>query len=245
MDALLGFLFLAGALSFMISTVAGGGGALMLLPVVNGIVGVSATAPVVQLGAFIGRPARLILFWKDIHWPVVWYYVPTALAGSILGAWLFTQLHWEWLKVILAIFLISTIFQYRFGRKKQSFPVSIQHFIPLGFVVALVSTIAGGAGPVLNPFYLNYGLEKEALIATKTANSFLVGIVQIGSYSFFGALGGELWAYGLALGLGATIGNILGKRLLKRITNQRFRQFVILAMVVSGVVMLVQVFMQR
>ena len=65
MDSALIFLFLAGAASFMISTVAGGGGALMLLPVTSALIGVGSTAPVVQLGAFIGRPARMLLFWKD------------------------------------------------------------------------------------------------------------------------------------------------------------------------------------
>jgi hypothetical protein len=228
----------------MISTVAGGGGALMVLPVTSALIGVGSTAPVVQLGAFIGRPARLILFWKHIHWPVAWYYLPAAIIASILGAWLFVQIRWEGLKIILALFLISTVFQYRFGQKARSFHMKRWYFIPVGFLVVLVSTIAGGAGPLLNPFYLNYGLEKEALIATKTANSFFVGIVQIGSYSFFGALHSDLWLYGLALGLGATLGNIIGKRLLTRMTNKQFRQVVILAMVISGVVMLVDVLLK-
>lgn len=84
------------------------------------------------------------------------------------------------------------------------------YFIPLGSSVSILGTIIGALGPVLNPFYLNSGLDKEDLIATKTANSFFRGIAQ-SSYSFFGLLDKELWVYGIFLGLGATAGNIIGK----------------------------------
>jgi uncharacterized membrane protein YfcA len=60
-------------------------------------------------------------------------------------------------------------------------------FIPLGFFVEIFSSLIGATGPVLNPFYLNYGLEKEKMIATKTINSFLIDLVQISSYTILGS----------------------------------------------------------
>jgi uncharacterized membrane protein YfcA len=110
----------------------------------------------------------------------------------------------------------------------------------MGFIIALISTVVGATGAVLNPFYLNYGLEKEYLIGTKTANSFFVGIVQVGSYAFFSALHPPLWGYGVALGLGAAAGNFFGKRMLARMSSKRFRIWVIWAMVASGGVMLIR-----
>ncbi|WP_420578440.1 TSUP family transporter [Ekhidna sp.] len=98
----------------------------------------------------------------------------------------------------------------------------------------------GALGPVLNPFYLNAGLDKEALIATKTANSFFLGIAQISSYTFFGLLTAENWIYGITLGLGATLGSIIGKGYLKKMKSEQFRLFVILAMVLSGIVMIIR-----
>lgn len=233
-------LFVSGFGAFSISTITGGGAALMLLPVTSSLIGVNSMAPVVNLGTFIGRPVRLVLFWKAIDWKVCWYYVPSALIGAFLGAWLFASMRLVWLQYLLAFFLISTIFQYRFGRSKRSFRVQLWHFIPLGFGVALISTMVGATGAVLNPFYLNYGLQKEHLIGTKTANSFFVGIMQIGSYSFFSALHPPLWAYGLALGLGAAAGNFFGKRLLSKMTEKSFRIWVIWAMVASGLIMLIR-----
>ncbi|MGN6541492.1 MAG: sulfite exporter TauE/SafE family protein [Ginsengibacter sp.] len=233
-------IFLAAAVAYIISTLSGGGGSLLLVPVINFLIGVKATAPVINLGNLIGQPVRIILFWKYINWKITLYYVPSAIAGAVLSAWVFSSLKLEWLQIVVGLFLISTIFQYRFGKKERSFKMSLKGFIPLGFFVAFFSTLIGATGPVLNPFYLNYGLEKEPMIATKTMNSFFVGLVQISSYTALGSLHGKLWFYGIALGLGASLGNWIGKRFLKKVSGNTFRIFVILIMVISGVIMIVK-----
>lgn len=231
-------LFLMGIVAFVISTISGGGGALILVPVLNWIIGTAQTAPVLNLGTFIGRPSRLILFWKYINWKIFWYYVPAALLGAWIAAYLFSKFNVAWLQLFVGLFLVSTIFQYRFGKKERSFLMKRWYFIPLGFLVSILGTIIGALGPVLNPFYLNIGLDKEELIATKTANSFFLGLAQIGSYSFFGLLYAELWIYGIALGLGATLGNILGKRYLAKMKSSTFRKFLIALMVISGLIII-------
>ena len=106
----------------------------------------------------------------------------------------------------------------------------------------MIGTFTGGMGPILNPFLLNAGIEKESLVGTKAAQAFFLGIAQIGSYTFFGLLTPELWVYGIALGLGATLGNFIGKELLKRMSKLAFRKWVIAIMVISGLVLLVKAF---
>jgi uncharacterized membrane protein YfcA len=113
-------------------------------------------------------------------------------------------------------------------------------FIPIGFFVEFLSTLIGAVGPVLNPFYLNYGLEKEKMIATKTVNSLFIGLVQISSYTALGSLKGNLWLYGIILGLGASLGNWIGKRFLKKISRKVFRKWVVAMMVISGVFMIIK-----
>ena len=231
-------LFLLGIGAFILSTISGGGGSLVLVPVLNWVIGVSNTAPVLNLGALLGRPSRLIIFWKHIHWRVCLFYIPSAVAGSILASWLFSSFKVEWLQILVGIFLISTVWQYRFGKKAKSFSVRLWHFVPLGLLTSILGTIIGALGPVLNPFYLNLGLDKEDLVATKTANSFFMGISQISSYTFFGLLQGEYWIYGISLGIGATIGNIIGKKYLARMKSSTFRKFTVGLMVISGVLLI-------
>lgn len=232
------WLALAGFIAFVISTVAGGGGSLVLVPILSFLIGAQAVAPVVSLGTMIQRPVRLALFWKSIHWDVVKYYVPAAAVGGFLGAYAFSNTRAEWLQIILGLFLISTIFQYRFGEEERSFVVKNWYFIPLGFGVSFLSGLIGATGPVLNPFYLNAGIEKQDMVGTKTANSFLVGLVKIGTYTLFGSLHGELWLYGIIIGIAAGVASYVGKQILGEISSKTFRYFVIAIMIVSGMVMI-------
>ena len=227
--------FFAGMGAYIISVISGGGGSLLLIPAINFMFGPKVVAPIINLGDLIGRPSRLIIFWKHIRWDVVKWYAPAAVTGVLLAGWLFTKVDASWFQVIIGVFLVSTVFQYRFGKKERTFEMRKWYWLPLGVGVATISTIVGALGPVLNPFYLNAGILKEEMIATKTANSFFMGVVQIGTYSFLGALYGDLWFLGIVLGLGATAGNLVGKKLLG---NMTFRKYVLAIMAISGAYMI-------
>ena len=233
-------LFFLGAATFTLSTISGGGGAMMQIPILNFLIGTSQSAPVINLGAFISRPARIALFWKYINWKVFWYFVPSAMIGALLAAWWFSEVKIYWIQIIVGVFLVSTVFQYRFGKKRRSFNVKFWHFIPLGFFISIVGTFTGGMGPILNPFLLNIGIDKEELVGTKGAQSFFLGLSQISGYMFFGLLSPKLWAYGIALGLGASLGNYFGKLILKRMSKLSFRRWVIAVMVISGLVLIIK-----
>lgn len=233
-------LFFAGMVAFIISTISGGGGAILLIPTTSWMIGAAVTPPVVNLATLISNASRLYLFWNDIDWSLTKYYVPSAIVGAWLAALVFSRLDANWIQLLVGVFLVSTIFQYKFGKVAKTFDMPKAGFIPLGFIIAFMSTLVGGLGPILNPFYMNAGLEKENLIATKTANSFFVGIVQIGSYSFFGIFTVKLWVYGLVLGLGAVIGNIIGKRFLAGMSISQFRIMLLILMVISGVIMIIR-----
>ncbi len=140
---LLGLFFL-GASTFTLSTISGGGGAMMQIPVLNFLIGASQTAPVINLGAFISRPARILIFWKHIVWKVFWYFVPAAMVGALLATWMFSEVKIYWIQLFVGLFLVSTFFQYRFGKKERSFDIKLWYFIPLGFFISVIGTFTGG-----------------------------------------------------------------------------------------------------
>lgn len=235
-------LFGVGLIAFALSTIAGGGGALIAVTALGAILPANKIAPVVQLGNFLGRPSRVWIFRKFIRWDIVKWYVPFAMIGAFVGAYFFTLLNAEWILPVIALFLISTPLQFRFGKRKRAFKMSVYAFAPLGMVISFVSSIVGATGMVLNPFYLNFGVTKEELIATKAINSFIVGLVQVSTYASFGLLGGKYFYFGLSIGVGAIFGNLIGKHWLSKISDKRFLQLVILVMFISGCVMLIQFF---
>lgn len=233
----------AGYVAWLVGILSGGGGALLLIPVLTWAIGPRAVAPVIALVTLFDAPVRLRLFWRHVRWEVVRRYLPGAMAGAVLGTFAFdriaeTQAHV--LKVLVALFLISTVLQYSFGKRERSFAMPLWAFTPIGFVVAVVSGVIGEAGPVLNPFYLNYGVEKEELIGTKSFNSIGMQTTKLAGYFAFGALLGEFLIYGVVIGLAAAAASWTGKRLLGRMEGRRFRQLVIGLMVVTGCLMLWQ-----
>ena len=140
-------LFLAGMVAFIISTISGGGGALLLIPVTSALIGPAATPPVINLGYLISRPFRLYLFWHHIDWSLIKYYVPSAIVGAWIAALLFSRLNGSWIQLLVGAFLISTVFQYRFGKVEKSFDMPKLGFVPLGFFTAFISTLVGGLRP--------------------------------------------------------------------------------------------------
>lgn len=231
-------LFLLGFVAFTFSTLAGGGGALLLVSTTPYLIGMDRVVQSVQLANFLGRPSRIALFWKHVHWNVVAWYVPAAWIGAWLGVKLFVSLDVRWIALIVGLFLLTTPLQFRLGRSRRSFPMKLWFFAPLGLLIAAVSSMTGATGAVLNVFYFNYGLSKESLVGTKAANSFFVAIVQLLAYQHYGAWGENIWKYGLLIGAGALLGNIAGKRLLRDFSDQNFRKLALVVMFISGLILL-------
>ena len=98
--------------------------------------------------------------------------------------------------------------------------------------------LSAASAPLLNPFYLNYGLVKENMIATKSAHVLVVHVVKMVTYGAFGALTMPHLGYGLVIGLAAAPGNWLGQQALQKISDQQFRQFVIALVTISGLLIL-------
>ena len=84
-------LFAAGFVSWAISTLAAGGGSVLIVAAIAAILRGQAIAPVVTMTSVLASPARMILLWRWIDWRVVRWYLPGATAGAVLGGWLFAR----------------------------------------------------------------------------------------------------------------------------------------------------------
>ncbi|MEH6617770.1 MAG: sulfite exporter TauE/SafE family protein [Porticoccus sp.] len=235
-------LFIGGAIAWFISTVAAGGAAMLMIPVLSLMLGPQVVAPAISLGAFLANPSRAWLFRTHINWPVSCWLIPGSLAGAVIGAWAFTQISAQWIQIVLGLFLISTVFQYQFGKSKRSFVMRRRWFFPLGLSVSFISGVVGGSGPVHNPFMLNYGLEKEQLVATKAINSLVMQLTKLIAYTGFGAMTLEIGTYGLVIGIGGAIGAWIASHHLKNINPGRFRIYTLILMPICGVLLLSKAF---
>jgi len=235
-------IFLSGTVAWVISTAAAGGAAILLIPVIGFLLGAQLVPPVISIASIIANPSRVFFFYPFIDWKVIRYLMPGSLLGAALGAWSFTQINIELVQIILGIFLITYVFQYKFSKSKLHFHMQRRWFFPLGTTASFLSGLVGATGPILNPFMLSYGLEKEQMVATKSLNSLVMQLTKLTTYSVFGALSWEAGIYGVLLGVGAVLGVYIARKHLLNIHLERFRNYTLAIMAISGVLMLVKAF---
>ena len=279
--------------AWIVSTLAGGGSPFILIPLVNLLMGAAAVPPVITIGMFFGNAHRVLLFWRDIDWVLTAWYAPGAIAGAVLGAYTFTQIHFVWLQIVISIFLIVSAVLFELEKSpeknvtedkvkniklidnsqeleeieelieinqlgelselsdleqsellpkevKPPFQLKAWHIMPAGFLKAYVSGLVGTTGPVLNPFYLRYGLVKEKMLATKATHMTIIHLVKIVTYGALAAISKEQLIAGLAIGLSAIPANLVGKYILSRMSPHQFRQVVLAFMAIGGSWMLWQ-----
>ncbi|MFP4133971.1 MAG: sulfite exporter TauE/SafE family protein [Halothece sp.] len=221
-------------IGWFLSSLAGGGSPLILIPVMSLFLEASVIPPIITIGMLFGNGQRVALYWQEIDLELTRWYLPGAILGAIAGVFLFTKLQLEWLALLLGLLLITSIFSYRLAEKLPIFKVKKWFFLPAGFIYAFLSGFMGSTGPLLNPLYLNYGLEKEKMIGTKSAHVLVVHVVKIITYISFGVLSSSIVYYGLIIGVGAFPGNWLGQKVLGRMEVRQFRQITIAFVLISG-----------
>lgn len=236
------FLIIGVVITFVLSVLSGGGASLLLMPIITALIGVRGVAPIMTIGITFSSISKAFYFWKEIDWNLFKWLFPSTVVGSVLGARLLAEVPTDMLQVLIGLFLISTIVQFRPSKKKSSLIPKIKawHFAPMGLLVSFLSGLIGGVGPLMNSAYLNYGMSKEALLGTRSANAILLHVTKIISYAALGLIDMRILQYGVLVGVSAVIGTYFGRKLLGRISEVMFRRIVVLSMVVSGVFMLLK-----
>lgn len=231
-------LFIAGFLSWTISTFSGAAGSIVLLAAVTQLVRVQSVAPVITIASLMASPMRILISWRLIEWRVVRWYLPGAVCGAILGSWIFTWANPIWLRLIVGLFLVSTPIQYKWGERARSFPMRLPWFVPVSILSGLISGILGASSLISVPFYLNFGLTKERMIATGAIHSLFIQLTKIAAYGSLGVLTVTSALEGLSAGVGAMLAIYVTKPWLESFKEAWFRRLAIVLMFVSGLSML-------
>lgn len=232
------FVLLGAFVVFVLSTLSGGGASLLLMPLVAVVVGVRSVAPVMTISIGMGSISKVALFWKHIDWKLFGWLFPSTIVGSIFGANMFAILSTEYLQLLIGLLLISTVFQFNRKDTPSKFKIKAWHFAPMGLVVSFLSGLIGGVGPLMNSAYLSYGISKESLLGTRSANAILLHLTKIFSYAYLGFVNAEVIKYGVMIGLSSIVAVYVGRIILGKMSPLIFRRIVVVSMVISGCLML-------
>lgn len=198
----------------------GVGGGIAMLALMGIVMPVAVLIPVhgvVQLGSNTGRAVHQR---AHIRWPLFGPFVIGAIVGSLIGGAVVVELPDAFLKIVLALFVITVTWTKIPGFDR----LTHAGIVAGGAVIGLVTMFLGATGPMIAAF-LNQAItdDRKAVVAT---HAMLMVVLHTLKIAVFGALGFAFarWVPLLAAMIATGYaGTIYGLRLLDRMPEERFR----------------------
>lgn len=182
-------LFLLVSLGAFVSSLTGlGGGSLILA----GLLLVYPPEVAVALHSFTQLSANTLrtgLFFKQVNWPIVAAYSVLMVPAAWLAGEMFHLVNASWLKIILGLFILFSMFPFSFKPKGEP---KLRTFIFLGGVSGFAGVFVGAVGPLVMPFFNRIKSSREGMLSTKSAGQAALQISKI--FAFWGAAGINLVA---------------------------------------------------
>lgn len=234
-------LFVVACIAFALSAICGGGASFILLPVLSWILPGAQVPAALSIGTAASSISRMVIFFRNIRWDIVLWFVPPALPAVWFGAKLLSSTDPVLLELFIGFFLVVNLpFIFKPAVAKTTVSRRPKWILSLiGLATGFLSGLTGAVGLLFNRFYLTYGMTKEEIVATRAANELVLHVIKIVLYGLFGLLTIKAVTMGLVISLAAIVSAWLMKRLLKFFTERSFQRIGFTAMVLSGIVMMV------
>lgn len=226
------------AIAFVASTlsgVVGFGGAMIFLPALVAIYGVRASVPILTVSVLLGNVSRVYFNRRELDLKLVFLFSLGAIPFAIIGSFVYVALPVFWIKKAIGIFLLFTVVM---RHVHQNFSIKNPWiFTPLGMLTGFLSALMGGVGPVSSPFFLAYGLTKEAFVGTEALCAVGMHLAKSITYNQLHVLDGKALLTGLGFGIVMSFGSYVAKKVLERISRQKFLALVEIALAAVGLYM--------
>ncbi|OGR82593.1 MAG: hypothetical protein A3J74_07160 [Elusimicrobia bacterium RIFCSPHIGHO2_02_FULL_57_9] len=230
-------LFLAAFLTSILSGVAGFGGAMIFLPILVAVYGARPAVPILTVAVLLGNASRVYFNRRELNLKLVALFSLGSIPFAMLGSLVYVALPALWIKKAIGLFLLSSV-----AAQKLYKPLRIgdsRIFVPLGAVSGFLSAIIGGIGPFSSPFFLAYGLTKEAFVGTEALCAVGMHLAKSVSYHRLNVLGWQELLPGLGFGVVMSLGSYAAKKILERLSRERFLLIVETLLVLIGALMLI------
>lgn len=220
--------FLAAALG----GVAGMGSGLIITLFITPIIGAKAVVPVISVLMLINNSSR-VWFCRDALVPGrVALIAGVAIPMSALGAMVYVRLDGAFIQVLLGGILMASIPLRRWMAERQITPGTVQ-VVAVSGLYGFLSSIIVGAGMLVLPILMGFGLTGTALLATDAAIAVLLNAGKVVFFSSLDALSLQLFGLALVMGLSTIPGTWVGVWLVRK-TSVRVHTLFIEGLIVLG-----------
>ncbi len=226
--------FIAAFIAEIIGTVAGFGSSTIFLPFALFFVDFKTAIILVAIFHLFGNLARITFFRQGFDKRIILQFGVPSFLLSMLGAFLIGALPQPLLKLILGIFLIVTSASF-LAKPGLKFPTNRGTFIAGGSITGFITALVGTGGALRATMLQGFNIEKVKYIATAATIALGTDITRIPVYLSQGFL---LEQYYLSIPIlfgTALSGSFVGRKVVGRINQEKFRKMVLVAIILVSI----------
>ena len=234
------FLVLA-LLAEILGTIGGFGSSVFFVPLGNFYFDFYSVLGMTAIFHFSSNLSKIFLFKKGLDKTLLVYLGVPAVIFVIAGGFLSKYLDGRILEIILGVFLVSLSLLFLI-RKNLVVAPNKPNSVAGGALSGLTAGLLGTGGAIRGITMAAFNLEKSVFIATSAMIDFMVDLSRTFVYYSNGYIGKEeliylpfLFAIGIA-------GTWIGKKILHYISQENFKKFSLILILIIGLVSLGKVF---
>lgn len=230
------FIFLA-LLAEILGTLGGFGSSMLFVPIAGYFMDFHSVLGITALFHVFSNLSKILLFRKGFDKKLIIYLGIPAVLFVILGAWFSKYLDPGGLKLLLALFLIvsSLTFLIKPGIQMNA---NVRNSIIGGVFSGGVAGLIGTGGAIRGITLAAFNLKSEVFIATSAMIDMGVDSSRTVVYWMNGFIHRDDLYLIPFLIVASIVGTYTGKRMLARITQERFKVFVLILVLITGILTL-------
>lgn len=233
-------LTLVGFFAGSIASIAGFGIGSLLTPLLALKTGIGLAVALVSIAHFIGTALRFAIWHKFVNKKVLLSFGAASAVGGLMGALLHNLLYNQVLSVVFGFLLVFAGLSGLSGLS-QRLKFKGKVAFAIGAVSGFFGGLVGNQGGIRSAALTGFNLKQKEFVATATGVALVVDLVRVPVYIFY--QGPEILQYKSYIGVatvGVVVGTVAGGMLLKRISEENFKETVSLILLLIGILVLVQ-----
>ncbi len=203
----------------LMSAAIGLGGGVMLIAVIAQFLPAVAVIPVhgvVQLGSNSGR---VMLMRKFIDFKACVYFILGSAIGALIGGQVIFGLNAEYLKIIIALFILFSVWSPKISVKLVTLPVVAAG----GLISTILTMFVGATGPFVAALLKPRDYSKERHVTTMAACMVVQHLLKVLVFISLGFVFADYLILMIAMMAFGFVGTYLGKTILFSVNNQQFK----------------------
>jgi uncharacterized membrane protein YfcA len=225
-------------LAAIVGGVAGYGTGLLLPPVLAPLIGTEAIVPVMSVAGLMTNASRWLAFRRDFDRARALVIIACALPTCLIGAWGYTRLSGAGVALLIGAVLVVIVPARRVLARRHGH-LSRRGVAIGGAGFGLLVGGTSGTGVVLLSILLAAGLSGRAVLATDAGISIALGVLKVTVFQSAGALPAGAWLLALLIGLAATPGAFIAKRLTAHLSLRAHTGILDAVVVLGGIFLIV------